>query len=90
VQDRVGTDLIRLIKFDGDRITLRTPWLSVGGTIRTTAPKHLRRDLDMGMRQHFYFDRVTVISESITAVNALRSRPDTFVNRLLYGGSVPF
>jgi hypothetical protein len=30
------------------------------------------------------------ISESITAVNALRSRSDTFVNRLLYGGSVPF
>jgi hypothetical protein len=36
VQNWVGTDLIRLIKFDGDRITLRTPPLSVGGTIRTT------------------------------------------------------
>ena len=36
VQNWVGTDLIRLVKFDGDRITLRTPPLSVGGTIRTT------------------------------------------------------
>jgi hypothetical protein len=36
VQNWVGTDVIRLIKFDGDRITLRTPPLAVGGTIRTT------------------------------------------------------
>jgi hypothetical protein len=36
VQNWVGTDLVRLVKFNGDQITLSTPPLSVGGTIRTT------------------------------------------------------
>lgn len=36
VQNWVNTDLVRLIRFHGDRITLRTPPLSVGGVIRTT------------------------------------------------------
>ena len=36
VENWVNTDLIRLIRFDGDRITLTTPPLSVGGKIQTT------------------------------------------------------
>ena len=36
VQNWVNTDLVRLIRFDGDRITLRTPPLPVGGVPRTT------------------------------------------------------
>lgn len=36
VQNWVNTDMVRLVKFDGDRITLRTPPLSVGGTTQTT------------------------------------------------------
>lgn len=36
VQNWVNTDLVRLIRFDGDRIKLRTPPLSVGGVTRTT------------------------------------------------------
>lgn len=30
VQNWVSTDMVRLVTFDGDRITLRTPALSVG------------------------------------------------------------
>lgn len=36
VENWVNTDLVRLIKLEGDRITLRTPPLSVGGTIITS------------------------------------------------------
>jgi Lipocalin-like domain len=36
VQNWVDTDLIRLARVDGDRITLTTPAISVGGEIRTT------------------------------------------------------
>jgi len=36
VQNWVNTDLVRLIKFDGAQITLRTPPTSVGGVILTT------------------------------------------------------
>lgn len=36
VQNWVNTDMVRVVKFEGDRITLRTPPLSVGGTIQTT------------------------------------------------------
>jgi hypothetical protein len=36
VQNWVNTDMVRLVKFDGERITLRTPPLSVGGTTQTT------------------------------------------------------
>jgi lipocalin-like protein len=36
VQNWVNTDMHRLVKFDGDRITLRTPPLSVGGTTQAT------------------------------------------------------
>ena len=36
VQNWVNTDMVRLVKFDGDRITLRTPPLSVGGTTQAT------------------------------------------------------
>ncbi|MCC8960979.1 lipocalin-like domain-containing protein [Bradyrhizobium sp. Pear76] len=36
VENWVNTDLIRLVRFDGDRITLTTPPLSVGGKIQTT------------------------------------------------------
>ncbi len=33
----VGTDLVRTVSLDGDRITLTTPPVSVGGKMRTTA-----------------------------------------------------
>ncbi|MDQ3665224.1 MAG: SgcJ/EcaC family oxidoreductase [Acidobacteriota bacterium] len=36
VPNWVNTDLIRVIKFEGDRIIVRTPPMSVGGTIQTT------------------------------------------------------
>jgi hypothetical protein len=36
VQNWVNTDLVRLFTIEGDRVTLRTPPLSVGGTIQTT------------------------------------------------------
>src|SRR5688572_8880444 len=36
VQNWVNTDMVRLVKFDGDRMTLRTSPLSVGGTSQTT------------------------------------------------------
>ena len=36
VENWVNADLIRLVRFDGDRITLTTPPLSVGGKIQTT------------------------------------------------------
>ena len=36
VENWVNTDLIRLVHFDGDRMTLTTPPLSVGGKIQTT------------------------------------------------------
>ena len=37
VENWVNTDLIRTITFEGDRIVLTTPPLSVGGTLRTTS-----------------------------------------------------
>jgi Lipocalin-like domain len=36
VQNWVNTDMVRLLKFHGRQITLRTPPLSVGGTTQTT------------------------------------------------------
>jgi len=36
MQNWVNTDLIRLMKIEGDKITLHTPPLSVGGTVQTT------------------------------------------------------
>lgn len=36
VENWVNTDLIRLVQFDGDKIILTTPPLSVGGKIQTT------------------------------------------------------
>ena len=36
VQNWVSTDMVRHVTFDGNRITLRTPALSVGGTTQTT------------------------------------------------------
>jgi len=36
VQNWVNTDMVRLVTLEGDRITLRTPLLSVGGTMQTT------------------------------------------------------
>ena len=36
VQNWVGTDLIRTVQYNGDRLILRTPPLSVGGTVQTT------------------------------------------------------
>jgi Lipocalin-like domain len=36
VENWVGTDLIRVIARDGDRMTLRTPPLAVGGVTRTS------------------------------------------------------
>ena len=36
VQNWVNTDMTRLVTFDGDRMTLRTPPLSVGGTTQVT------------------------------------------------------
>src|SRR3954454_24930503 len=36
VENWVGTDLVRLVDFDGSRLTLRTPPVSVGGRIRVT------------------------------------------------------
>jgi hypothetical protein len=36
VQNWVNTNMVRVLEFDGDRITLRTPPLSVGGTTQTT------------------------------------------------------
>lgn len=36
VQNWVNTDMVRLVRFEGDRIVLRTPPLSVGGTTQTT------------------------------------------------------
>ena len=36
VQNWVNTDMVRLIKFADDRITLQTPPLSVAGTTQTT------------------------------------------------------
>lgn len=36
VENWVNTDLIRLVQFDGDRITLTTPPLSVAGKVQTT------------------------------------------------------
>lgn len=32
----MNTDLVRILKFDGGRITLQTPPLSVGGVIQTS------------------------------------------------------
>lgn len=37
VQNWVGTDLVRLVSLAGDRMTLTTPPLSVGGNTRTTS-----------------------------------------------------
>jgi hypothetical protein len=34
VQNWVGTDMVRAMRFDGDRLTLTTPPLSVGGVMR--------------------------------------------------------
>ena len=36
VENWVNTDLVRILEANGDRITLRTPPTSVGGTIQTT------------------------------------------------------
>ncbi|MCA1618869.1 MAG: lipocalin-like domain-containing protein [Acidobacteria bacterium] len=36
VENWVNTDLVRLIKLEGDRLTLRTPPISVGGVTQTT------------------------------------------------------
>jgi len=36
VENWVNTDLTRLVRFDGDRLTLMTPPTSVGGKILTT------------------------------------------------------
>ena len=36
VENWVGTDLVRAMELDGDRLTLRTPPLSVGGDARVT------------------------------------------------------
>jgi hypothetical protein len=36
VQNWVNTDMVRLMKLDNDRITLRTPSISVGATVQTT------------------------------------------------------
>lgn len=36
VENWVNTDLIRVVRFDGDRIILTTPPLSVGGRVQTT------------------------------------------------------
>ena len=36
VQNWVDTDLIRLVRLEGNKITLTTPPISVGGLIRTT------------------------------------------------------
>ena len=36
VENWVGTDLVRLMAFDGSRLTLRTPPLAVGGEMRVT------------------------------------------------------
>jgi len=36
VQNWVDTDLVRLVRLEGNRITLTTPPISVGGEIRTT------------------------------------------------------
>ena len=36
VENWANTDLVRLVRFEEDRITLTTPPLSVGGTIQTT------------------------------------------------------
>lgn len=36
VENWVNTDMVRLIRFEGDRIRLRTPPLSVGGTVQTS------------------------------------------------------
>lgn len=36
VQNWVNTDLVRVLKVEGDRITLQTPPLSVGGVIQTS------------------------------------------------------
>lgn len=36
VENWVGTDLIRVVARDGDRMTLRTPPLTVGGVTRTS------------------------------------------------------
>jgi hypothetical protein len=35
VQNWVGTDMVRTVRFDGDRMTLTTPPLPVGGVLRT-------------------------------------------------------
>jgi hypothetical protein len=35
VENWVNTDLIRVLKIDGDRVALRTPPLSIGGTVQT-------------------------------------------------------
>ena len=36
IQNWVGTDLIRMVRFQGDQIILRTPTMSVGGKMITT------------------------------------------------------
>jgi len=36
VQNWVGTDLVRLVRLEDNKITLMTPPISVGGQIRTT------------------------------------------------------
>ena len=36
VENWVNTDLVRIIKFDGNRLTLQTPPLSVGGVMQTS------------------------------------------------------
>jgi hypothetical protein len=36
VQNWVDTDLVRLVRFEHNKITLTTPPISVGGQIRTT------------------------------------------------------
>ena len=36
VENWVNTDLVRLLRLEGDRITLQTPPLSVGGVIQTS------------------------------------------------------
>jgi hypothetical protein len=36
VENWVNTDLVRLIKFEGDRLILRTPPMSVGGKVQST------------------------------------------------------
>jgi len=36
MENWVNTDFVRLVEMDGDRLTLRTPPLPVGGEIRTS------------------------------------------------------